>query len=95
MYAKITKDLINCEEILGVEYVRENKVIFGTLEDATCGEPFMLRVRLLDDDRIPYYEADVDEDAALEPLFFWCQRDAGCTILQVWYTDRGWEDVIG
>lgn len=88
MYAKITRDLIWSP---GDTFKnRQNVTIIG--EERAVADPNCLRVRLLDDDRTPYYEAIAD-DEALEPLFEWAMRDSGVTILQV-REGNGWVDTI-
>jgi hypothetical protein len=88
MYAKITKDLI--WEPGDQSDSRVNEVVICKFHTPVPDD--LLDVRLLDDDRILYYEALAD-DESLEHLFYWAQRDAGVTILQVKKGGK-WEDVI-
>jgi hypothetical protein len=91
MYAKIIQDHLDVTEDLGEEYQREGKVIIGSEEQI---EGPILDVRVLDDDRVPYYTLKVD-DQSLEAVFAWCQQDTGSTILQVKdHEDKEWRDVI-
>lgn len=54
----------------------------------------LLEVRLRDDDLELYYEA-VADDEALENLFFWAQRDAGVTLLEVKDENGKWNPEVG
>jgi hypothetical protein len=92
MYAKITKDLLYDGKL--IQNDRTNEVIFGALQP---GEDLRV-VRLLDDDRDVYYEAEATEDA-LEDLFEWAMKDSGVTILQTRKIDMSngrlvWDDEI-
>lgn len=85
MYAKITKDLLFEKEIFDRSQVG---LQWG---ERPVGN--LIQFRLLDDDRILYYEGEGD-DEALETVFFWAQRDSGVTILQT-RVQAGWVDCIG
>ena len=92
MYAKITKDLLYDNKVVGEEYEsREGLVLF----DNKPGPIHVFyKCRLYDDDGEIYYEADAD-DAALELLFDWAQKDAGVTLLKIKADNGEWEDCIG
>lgn len=86
MYAKITKDhLFDSRESFPMDY--EGKIL---LRGPLTGE--LIDVKLLDDDRILYYEA-VADDESLEWLYGWAMHDAGVTILQT-KKDGEWTDCI-
>lgn len=87
MYAKITKDLLSPLDGPYAEENRDGMTVFG-------GEPVgeLLKVRLLDDDRTPYYEVEAD-DEVLERLAYWAEIDSGVTILQT-REGNGWKDCI-
>lgn len=89
MYAKITKDLLYepPDDVVG----DRTGVVLICPEDGQPDGP-LLKVRLLDDDRIPYYEAEAT-DETLEELASWAGRDSGCTILQT-QKAGAWVDTI-
>jgi hypothetical protein len=64
-----------------------------TVGEREQAEGEIIRFRLLDDDRIPYFGGEAD-DEGLEPAFDWAIYDSGCTILQVRDGEGGWEDCI-
>ena len=77
MYWRVTEDKIS-------EQSRKGWIV-GTYTDARN----LFTATYLDDDRIHYYTAVVD-DEGLEAFFDWAQRDSGVTIARV----KG-KDVIG
>lgn len=89
MYARITRDLLYDGATITND--RSGDIIIGdkTTDDHVGG---MLDVRLLDDDRIPYFLARADDDA-LEDLYEWAYHDSGVTILQVKH-GANWVDEI-
>jgi hypothetical protein len=88
VYAKITKDLLCDGDVITVN--REGHT-WGELE--LKGGVVLHKIRLLDDDRIPYYEGIATDDA-LETVFEFAMHDVGCTILQVKDLAGEWIDAI-
>ena len=95
MYAKIMKDhlfdpVATLTDDLGLTD-RTGVVLFGGPSERE--DPLLLDVRLLDDDRILYFECLAD-DESLERLADWAARDSGCTILQTKDANGTWQDTI-
>lgn len=91
MYAKIVKDHLGVEDVLGPDFAREGMVVIGQGSNEPDG---LIDVRLLDDDRELYYEVRASEDS-LEHLMDWGMHDAGATILQTKDMTGEWRDTIG
>jgi len=88
MIARIIEDLLNEE---GDEIPSRAGMSFG--DGNVEGKLYI--VRLLDDDRIPYF-VGISDDASLEPLYEWGMHDSGTTILQIMdLKTYEWEDCIG
>jgi hypothetical protein len=88
-YARITKDLLY--EAVDASPDRTGDVIVNRAPH----EAEHIKVRLLDDDGIVYYEGIADQ-TGMEVLFDWSQKDSGTTLLQEWdRKTKKWKDVIG
>lgn len=88
MYARITEDLLY-EDGDDIVPNREGMLLY----DGSVPTPEnTVKLRLLDDDRIPYYIVVCDEEAE-EPVFNWGHRDSGVTLVQIW-KDNKWEDYM-
>lgn len=91
MYWKITKDHLFEED--GGKYFSESRVGLRTKKEYKVeGEIYDLK--LFDDDRELYYEAEADFEG-MEAISEWAYRDAGVTITQAFDKKTGkWVDEI-
>lgn len=89
-FAKITKDLLFTPDDADMGLTnRTGEVLVGDPSTHTYHPKHDL-FRLLDDDRIPYFEGWADNDG-MEFALEWGMRDSGATILQV-RKDGRWVD---